>query len=58
MRRAGQEDDSRSEVREHAAFYLRGREAGTIVTYNTEYRRMVDFYRRKTGCVQCHCVSG
>ena len=24
-------------------------EAWTIVTYNTEYRRLVEYYRRKTG---------
>ena len=30
----------------HAAFYRRGREASTISTYNSEYRRLVEFYRR------------
>ena len=49
MRRAGLEDESRSEDGEQAAFYLRGREAWTVVIYNTEYRRLVEFYRRRTG---------
>ena len=44
--KAGLEGESRSEAREHAAFYLRGREASTIATYNTEYRRLVKFYKR------------
>ena len=49
MRRAGLKGELRSEDREQAVFYLRGMEAWTIVTYNTEYRRLVEYYRRKTG---------
>ena len=47
------ERESRSEAREHAAFYLRGREASTIATYNTEYRKLVEFYKKfgKMVCV-------
>ena len=35
--------ESRREASEHASFYLRGREASTILTYNTEYRKLVKF---------------
>ena len=47
------ERDSRSEAREHADFYLRGREASTIATYNTEYKKLVEYCRRfgKVLCV-------
>ena len=47
------ENRSRSEAREHAAFYLRGREVFTISTYNSEYKRLVEFYMRfgKMVCV-------
>ena len=56
MRRAGLRGELRSEDGEQVAFYLRGREAWTIITYNTEYRRMVEFYRRKTGlCAMSLC---
>ena len=37
------EGESRTEAREHAEFYLRGREASTIATYNTEYKKLVQF---------------
>ena len=50
--RAGLELESRRETREHAAFYLRGREALTLVTYNSEYRKLVQFYR-KMGILVC-----
>ena len=49
VRRAGLEGEPRSEDREQTAVYLQGREVWTIVTYNTEYRRLVEFYRRRTG---------
>ena len=41
------------EARECGAFYLRGREASTLVIYNIEYRRLVQFYRKfgKLVCV-------
>ena len=45
MLRAELNDESRSEAKEHAAFYLRGREASTISTYNSEYKRLVEFYK-------------
>ena len=45
MLRAELDNESRSKAREHAAFYLRGREASTISTYNSEYKRLVEFYR-------------
>ena len=45
MLRAELDNESRNEAREHAAFYLRGREASTISTYNSEYKRLVEFYR-------------
>ena len=47
------ERESRSEAREHADFYLRGREASTIATYNTEYKKLVEYCRRfgKVLCV-------
>ena len=41
--RARVEGESRTEAREHAEFYLRGREASTIATYNTEYKNLVKF---------------
>ena len=37
--RAGLEHESRSEAREHAAFYLRGKEVFIISTYNYEEGR-------------------
>ena len=45
MLRAELDDESRSEAKEHAAFYLRGREASTISAYNSEYKRLVEFYK-------------
>ena len=48
MRRAGLKGELRSEDGEQVVFYLRGREAWTIIICNTEYRRMVGFCRRKT----------
>ena len=45
MRRAELDGESVSEAKEHAAFYLRGREASTISSYNAEYRRMVEFHK-------------
>ena len=53
VRRAWVEHESRSEAREHADFYLRGREASTIATYNTEYKKLVEYCRRfgKVLCV-------
>ena len=47
------ENGSRSEAREQAAFYLRGREVFIISIYNSEYKRLVEFYRRfgKMVCV-------
>ena len=45
MRRAKLDGESVSEAKEHAAFYLRGREASTISSYNAEYRRMVEFHK-------------
>ena len=44
--RARVEHESRSEAREHAEFYLRGREASTIATYNTEYKKLVEYCMR------------
>ena len=56
MRRAGLKGELRSEDGEQVAFYLRGREAWTIITCNTEYGRMVEFGRRKTGlCAMSLC---
>ena len=37
--------ESRNEAKEYAAFYLRGREASTISTYNSEDKRLVEFYK-------------
>ena len=37
------EDSSTQEARVQASYYTRGREASTIATYNTEYRRLVRF---------------
>ena len=48
MRRAGLKGELRSEDGEQVVFYLRGREAWTIIICNTEYRRMVEFCRGKT----------
>ena len=48
MRRVGFKDELRSEDGEQVVFYMRGREAWTIISCNTEYRRMVEFCRRKT----------
>ena len=50
--RARVEHESRSEAREHADFYLRGREASTIATYDTEYKKLVE-YCVKFGKVLC-----
>ena len=46
------EQESRTEAREHAEFYLRGREASTIMTYNTEYRKLAE-YCMKFGKALC-----
>ena len=35
--------ESRTEAREHASFYLRGREPSTIAAYDTEYKRLVEY---------------
>ena len=43
VRRARVERESRSEAREHAEFYLRGRETSTITTYNTEYKKLAKY---------------
>ena len=45
MLRAELDDESRSEAKEHAAVYLRGREASTISTYNSEYKKLLEFYK-------------
>ena len=45
MLRAELADEPRSEAKEHAAFYLRGREASTISAYNSKYKRLVVFYK-------------
>ena len=50
--RARVERESRDEALEHAEFYLRGREASTITTYNTEYRKLVE-YCMKFGKALC-----
>ena len=50
--RARVEHESRSEAREHADFYLRGREASTIAAYNTEYKKLAE-YCREFGKVLC-----
>ena len=45
-----------SEDGEQVVFYLRGREAWTIIICNTEYRRMVEFCRRKASlCAMLLC---
>ena len=41
--RARVERESRSEALEHAKFYLRDREASTFTTYNTGYRKLVEY---------------
>ena len=43
MLRARLEHESRSEAREHADFYLRGREVSTIGVYNTEYKKLAEY---------------
>ena len=47
------EGESRREAREHASFYLRGREASTILTYNTEYRKLVKFCEQSKKHICC-----
>ena len=37
------EGGSRAEARELAVYYLRGREASTIVVYGGEYKKMVEY---------------
>ena len=37
------ERESTSEAREQADFYLRGREESTLVAYNTEYKKLVEY---------------
>ena len=37
------ERESMSEAREQADFYLRGREESTLVAYNTEYKKLVEY---------------
>ena len=46
VRRAWVEQESRSEAREHAEFYLQGREASTIAAYNTEYKKLAEYCMR------------
>jgi hypothetical protein len=41
--RAWLERESRTEAREHATFYLRGREASTIAAYDAEYKRLAGY---------------
>ena len=41
--RARVEHQSKSEARDHADFYLRGREASTIATYGTEYKKLAEY---------------
>ena len=43
--RAELDGESVSEAKEHAAFYVRGREASTISSYNSKYRKVVEFYK-------------
>ena len=43
LARARRDRVSASEAREHAEFYLRGREASTIGVYNTEYKKLVAY---------------
>ena len=43
IRRAWVEHESRSEAREHADFYLRGREVSIIAIYDTEYKKLVEY---------------
>ena len=47
MRRAGLKGELRSEDGEQVSFYPQGREAWIIIICDTEYRRMVEFGRRK-----------
>ena len=37
------EQESRAEAREHAAFYLRGRETSTIAAYDAEYKKFAEY---------------
>ena len=37
------ERESASEAREHAEFYLRGREESTLGSYNTEYKKLAEY---------------
>ena len=46
VRRAWVEHESRSEAWEHADFYLQGREASTIATYNTECKKLAEYCMR------------
>ena len=49
------EGGSRREARVHADFYLRGREASTISTYNTEFKKLVRFceeFRKPICCLK------
>jgi hypothetical protein len=43
--KASLEGGSRTEARELAAFYLRGREASTIGVYGGEYKRLAEYCR-------------
>ena len=43
--RAQLDGESVSEAKEHAAFYVRGREASTISSYNSKYKKVVEFYK-------------
>ena len=43
IRRAWVEHESRSEAREQADFYLRGREVSTIAAYDAECRKLVEY---------------
>ena len=56
MRRAGLKGELRSEDGEQVVFYPQGREAWIIIICDTEYRRMVEFCRRKASlCAMLLC---
>ena len=55
--RARVEHESKSEAREHAAFYLRGREASTLAAYNTEYKKLAQ-YCKEFGKALCVLTEG
>ena len=43
--RAELDGESVSKAKEHATFYVRGREASTISSCNSEYKKVVEFYK-------------